>query len=152
MEMLLWLQAHQYPLHFWDEGTCSEAAGEGQLEVLKWLRAQDPPCPWSPDYYESDSEYESEYESVSSSGFVSEIDWEHDHESIYLREQEEGPCCAAAENGQLEALQWLLAEGCPWFATACDAAARNGHLAVLQWLRAKGCPWDKRQCSASSQH
>ena len=30
-----------------DEGACSGAASEGHLEALKWLRAQNPPCPWS---------------------------------------------------------------------------------------------------------
>jgi len=27
--------------------TCSYAAEKGRLEALKFLRAQDPPCPWS---------------------------------------------------------------------------------------------------------
>ena len=31
----------------WDQWTCTYAAGGGRLEVLKWLRSQDPPCPWS---------------------------------------------------------------------------------------------------------
>jgi hypothetical protein len=26
--------------------TCRGAAKNGHLEVLKWLRSQDPPCPW----------------------------------------------------------------------------------------------------------
>jgi hypothetical protein len=29
---------------------------------------------------------------------------------------------------------------------ACDAAAEHGQLAALQWLRAHGCPWDKEHC------
>ena len=31
----------------WDEDVCYYAAGRGHLEVLKWARSQDPPCPWS---------------------------------------------------------------------------------------------------------
>ena len=30
----------------WDADTCTIAAENGQLDVLKFLRSQDPPCPW----------------------------------------------------------------------------------------------------------
>ena len=30
-----------------DAETCSNAAKGGHLDVLKWLRSQDPPCPWN---------------------------------------------------------------------------------------------------------
>ena len=44
--MLKWLRA-QIPPCPWDWWTCREAAQGGHLEVLKWLRAQNPPCHWS---------------------------------------------------------------------------------------------------------
>eukprot|EP01041_Mallomonas_annulata_P008754 gene8754-18103_t len=31
----------------WNENTCTTAASAGNLNVLKWLRSQDPPCPWN---------------------------------------------------------------------------------------------------------
>ena len=31
----------------WNEATCAAAATVGHLDVLKWLRSQDPPCPWN---------------------------------------------------------------------------------------------------------
>lgn len=31
----------------WDAETCSMAAFRGRLEMLQWLRTQEPPCPWS---------------------------------------------------------------------------------------------------------
>jgi hypothetical protein len=46
VEVLQWLRA-QDPSCPWDEATCSYAAKEGNIEVLQWMRAQDPPCPWS---------------------------------------------------------------------------------------------------------
>jgi len=46
----------------------------------------------------------------------------------------------AATGGQLEVLQWLRTNGCPWNADTCSVAATGGHLEVLQWLRANGCP------------
>jgi hypothetical protein len=48
LEVLQWLRA-QDPLCPWDSGSCSAAAAHGHLEVLQWLRAQDPPCPWDSD-------------------------------------------------------------------------------------------------------
>ena len=57
-------------------------------------------------------------------------------------------CQAAAEGGQLEVLQWLRAEGCPWdfrtFAAAQVAARKEGAGAdeaeLLEWVRENGCP------------
>jgi len=43
---LKWLRAQDPPCP-WNLETCSYAALEGRLEALKWLRAQNPPCPWS---------------------------------------------------------------------------------------------------------
>ena len=40
-------------------------------------------------------------------------------------------CDAAASHGQVEALCWLHACGCPWNLWACARAARGGHLEVL---------------------
>jgi hypothetical protein len=53
----------------------------------------------------------------------------------------ESTCSTAAENGQLELLQWARAHGCPWNEDTCIAAVRAGHLAVLTWAREHGCPW-----------
>ena len=55
-------------------------------------------------------------------------------------------CDAAASSGQLEALQWLREDGCPWNENTCAMAAYGGNLEVLQWMRANGCPWDERTC------
>ena len=52
----------------------------------------------------------------------------------------------AAAKGQLEVLQWLHANGCPWNADTCAWAAKGGHLEVLQWARENGCPWDNLTC------
>ena len=68
LEMLKWLRAKGCP---WDKWTCANAAKGGHLEMLKWLRAEG--CPW-----------------------------------------DEGACAWAALRGHLEVLKWLQAEGCPW--------------------------------------
>ena len=47
----------------------------------------------------------------------------------------------AAERGQLETLQWLRANGCPWDGETCEWAVRGGHVELLAWARANGCEW-----------
>jgi hypothetical protein len=50
LNIIKWLRAQNPPCP-WSHETCYVAASYGQLEVLKWLRAQDPPCPWSSDLF-----------------------------------------------------------------------------------------------------
>ena len=93
----------------WNAETCGWAADGGHLEVLKWLRAQNPPCPWN---------------------------WE--------------TCWRAAEEGHLDVLKWMRAQEppCPWSASTCSLAARIGQLEALKWLRAQNppCPWSRSAC------
>ena len=56
----------------------------------------------------------------------------------------------AAKTGQLEVLQWLRANACPWDKHTCNWAALNGHLEVLQWARANGAPRDKGTCAEAA--
>ncbi len=44
------------------------------------------------------------------------------------------------ENGHLEVLKWLRANGCPWNEEVCGLAATEGHLEILKWARENGCP------------
>ena len=46
LDLLKFLRSKDPPCP-WHEWTCYWAAEEGHLEVLKWSRSQDPPCPWS---------------------------------------------------------------------------------------------------------
>ena len=45
IETLKWLRSQDPPCP-WDENICTIAAENGHIETLKWLRSQDPPCPW----------------------------------------------------------------------------------------------------------
>ena len=60
-------------------------------------------------------------------------------------------CWAAAQGGQLEALQWARENGCPWDERTCRSAAYSGHLEALQWARENDCPWDENTCWAAAQ-
>ena len=47
----------------------------------------------------------------------------------------------AAGSGNLELVQWLRGEGCPWDWWTCCLAVVRGHVEVLRWARKNGCPW-----------
>jgi hypothetical protein len=93
IDVLEWVR-NQDPPCPWDEWTCRYAASYGHLDVLKWLRSQDPPCPWNVSV-----------------------------------------CSCAALNGHLDLLIWLRSQDppCPWNEYACKYAAKYGHLDVLKW-------------------
>ena len=71
LSVLKWLRVQDPPCP-WNEWVCHRAAQGGHLDVLKWLRKQDPPCPW-------------------------------DENTFFV----------AAEKGHLEVLKWLKKNGCP---------------------------------------
>lgn len=74
INVLNWLRQQQPPCHM-DPYFCREAAKYGQLEVLRWLRQQEPPCPWNAE-----------------------------------------ACDLAACNGHIDVLRWLRQQEppCPW--------------------------------------
>ena len=120
------------------------AATCGNLEVLKWLRSQDPSC-------ELDCAL---FRTAARNGRVEVVAW--------LRSQIQPPCrwdrpvCrAAAARGQLEVLQWMqsLDHPCHWPTRLCEIASRNGHLEVLQWLRSQDPPrpWIHAWCLQNAQ-
>ena len=47
----------------------------------------------------------------------------------------------AACSGNLEFVQWLRGEGCPWNWETCWYAVAKGHVEMLRWVRENGCPW-----------
>ena len=94
LEVLQWLRARGCE---WDWETCARAAEGGHLEVLQWARANG--CEWDP--------------------------W---------------TCGSAARGGHLDVLKWLRENGCEWDEETCAGAAEGGHLEVLRWARENGCP------------
>ena len=49
-------------------------------------------------------------------------------------------CSKMAQNGNVELLQYLHENGCPWDKKACSEAALNGHLECLKYAHENGCP------------
>jgi F-box domain len=54
--------------------------------------------------------------------------------------------CSAARLGYLEIVKLLHAKGMLYNELTCSAAVIGDHLETLQWLRANGCPWWKQEC------
>jgi hypothetical protein len=108
LEILQWVRSQDPPCP-WDEYTCANAARYGHLDVLQWLRSQNPPCPW-----------------------------------------DKNTCAYAAKNCHLNILQWARSQNppCPWDENTCSYAALYGHLNILQWLRSQNppCPWYEYTC------
>lgn len=54
--------------------------------------------------------------------------------------------------GDIQGLQWLLSQSCPYNCSACAAAAAAGQFGTLQCLRQLDppCPWEADTCSAAA--
>ncbi|CAB1108558.1 unnamed protein product [Ectocarpus sp. CCAP 1310/34] len=59
----------------------------------------------------------------------------------------ERTCSEAAKGGHLERLQWAGENGCAWDSDPWAGAAGGEHLQISRWTRANGCPWDQQACS-----
>ena len=112
---------------FIDEEACAEAAGNGHLECLKYLR-EEAKAPW---------------------------DWRtatcaagngHLHILEYLVERKydqysEWACMHAAKNGHLDCLEYLHETAkAPWASGAVRVARENKHFECVQYLLDNNCP------------
>ncbi len=130
--LLVWLRALNPPVP-WSISVCLAAAKCGNISMLAWLRGQEPPCPWD----------ERVTSSAAAQGHLAMLQW--------LRTQQPpcpwgtNTCRAAARCGRLTILRWLRGQvpPCPWDA-ACYALSKSQQLAVPQWLHAHGCPFDEQ--------
>ena len=55
-------------------------------------------------------------------------------------EKKERFCARMARNGNIELLQHLHENGCPWNEKTCSNAAGSGHLECLKYAHENGCP------------
>jgi len=137
LQALQWLRGCT-PQCPWDEWTLIGALEHRHFSIVVWARAQDPPCPWTTGVFSTAVEW----------GDLSVLQWLSDHGCPWDVEVFR----AAAFRGNLSVMQWLRDHQCPWDTSVCSSAAFNGHLAVLQWLRENQCPWDEYTCMDAAQH
>ena len=103
------------------------AAEGGSVELLKWMHSQ---------MQDEDFYYYSE-----GRGFFNERILGYPGNALYAHQQH---CAKAAQQGQLEALKWLVMEaGCPWDKEECKEEAYEGnysrgdvaqHPHVIEWI------------------
>jgi len=142
---------------------CADAASMGHMHVVKWLREQDPPCPWGANVCAAAAgggqlrmlqwlrEHECPWDvttllPAAQRGHVDVLQWGWEQDCpIALR-----LAVTAAREGRLDVLQWAWEHDCIWeedVVDLCNAAARNGHLHVLKWCRGHGCQWGLMTCA-----
>ncbi len=138
LEVLRWLRS-QNPPYAWDYLVWGAAAASGKVDVLEWLRRQDPPCPWDDNWVLG---------KAAGAGSIEIMEWL----CAYLKDRFSSsltwPRVAyirAAENGHLHVLRWLRSrERYPdWDSGVCDAAISSGNIEPISWLRSQDppCPW-----------
>eukprot|EP00775_Hariotina_reticulata_P010754 gene10754-10910_t len=129
-----------------DAGVCAEAAAAGHLEVLVWLRSQQPPVPWDP-----------------RTCILAAAAAGHVHVLNFLQDTAPADCwddqvaTVAARMSRLPVLRWLRGmrpTPCAWSERTCAEAAAAGRLDVLQYLRDQQsgsvCPWDERTTTGAA--
>lgn len=111
-------------------GTCEGAAEKGHLNVLMWIRAQAPDCPWG-----------LTCTLAATGGHLQLLQWAR--AQPHPAPWDEWTCASAAESGRLTMLQWLREQDppCPWNHYTCTGAVRGGHVEILQWAIEHGCPY-----------
>jgi len=115
LQIMQWLR-NQDPSCPWSTFICTAAAHSGHLHILQWLQSQNPPCPWNKYTCESATE----------SGHLHILQWLQTQDIPYV--WNEHTCTIAAESGHLHVLQWLREQDppCPYNADTCESAARSG--------------------------
>ena len=118
------------------EQECAEfAAQAGHVEVLEWLRSQDPPCPWS--------------------GFTAMKAAVHGHLDCLKCLRKHGcpfdrVAVMAASQGHTKVLQWLTGEGLlSMDPMICTGALTSGNLECCEYLRQSGFTFSSLAISAA---
>ena len=99
------------------EVTCTEAAADGDLGALKWLRAKG--AAWD----------EKTCSVAASGGHLEVIKWAREHDCPW----DATTCKSAAHGGHLEVLTWARDNGCQWGSWACPWKPGPEHLKVLEY-------------------
>jgi hypothetical protein len=146
VELLIWARGAGCP---WHSKIHVAAARGGNLEVLKWLHAQDPPCPG----YDGISVLNA----AAGGGHLEALQWlharytdEHEPDEYDQRLAYTTMLRGAAEGGRIPVMQWLLQQPLAEMfmrsqsgarASIVYKAARNGRLQMVQWLSEQDLPW-----------
>jgi len=130
LRALAWLRSAHCP---WDWRTCARAAGGGHTAVLKYAAAQGCPRDASACSYAALGGHAGTLERAVLDGFP----WD------------ERTCANAALRGHAGVLEWARGRGCPWDDLTCTYAAAGGHLEILKWALENSCPYESERIRKS---
>jgi len=104
------------------------AAGCGKLNMLKWVENKVPEI-----YKDICANEAARY------GHLHIIEWLREEQDLEL----DGVLydCAIEGGGQLHVLEWLREKEVDWYIWTFTTAAQIGNLDILQWLQDERCPW-----------
>ena len=126
LEMVKYCVASECPC---DEGACAEAAGNGDLEVLKYLR-EEAKAPWGS--WTANCAARSGHLHVLE--YLVERKYQYNQFNTYS-------CQCVAEHGHLDCLKYLHETAkAPWNSEAVRFAHKNNHLECVQYLLDNDCP------------
>eukprot|EP00594_Rhizosolenia_setigera_P018440 CAMPEP_0178976256 /NCGR_PEP_ID=MMETSP0789-20121207/23715_1 /TAXON_ID=3005 /ORGANISM="Rhizosolenia setigera, Strain CCMP 1694" /LENGTH=386 /DNA_ID=CAMNT_0020665289 /DNA_START=94 /DNA_END=1254 /DNA_ORIENTATION=+ len=117
---------------------CYNAAFEGKIECLKFLRDHTDPDEWNGSDLCGPAAHGGKLECLK---YLHELGCE----------MNEDTCELAAGGGSLECLQYMHKHGCPWIAMGSYYAAREGHLDCLKFLHETGCPLTDETCIGAAE-
>ena len=127
--------------NFWSDAACqifAQAAIHGHLHIIRWLREQELPGPWNPQWpHEYAFSAAADYCHLNIMRWLYEngFPWNQQYGTQYMQ--------TAAFLGDLRALEWAQCQHPPFVMdeTVCGAST---YLSVLKWLRTRHppCPWD----------
>ena len=147
------------------------AAGNGHLEVLKYLRSGPSPAAWDPEtariaarrlnclkwLLSTDAPGgpcpcdQSILKSIASRHGLSALQWFRANGKLPAEFWNENLLVTAVQLGDQPMVEWLIMQAIPWSKQVTHAAARKS-LSMLQWLRVQDppCPWDVDWCTAAA--
>ena len=120
-DMMKWIGEHTSPKKV--RMCCNRAALNGQLDMLKWLYANDYPVgPWV-------------CRCAARGGYIHILEWLKDNNLTWSNKI----ISTASGCGNLDVIEWAIDNGCDFDSTlSTDKAAGGGHLHVLKWLKIRG--------------
>ena len=160
LEMLKWANENGCPLN---EFTFQEAAKQGKVEVLEWLREKKVPMGCRHNglcRYQRVSEYRQVVERGrlslgTDSVFMRSIQRPLGGVLMWLREAgcewDGETTIQAAREGHLQVLKWARGQGCPWLDDLLNLSAQHGRLEVVKWAREQGCPGENLICEGAAE-
>ena len=131
VDLVRWCVANDMPRSAY---AFAKAAGAGHLEVLRYLWACNPADPQATPMCVATEWVE---EVAARGGHIAVLDWLHD--KIADRRHWRAIVCAA-EEGQRDAVAWLLDHGFPRHDGCIRQAAQRNQKAMVEWLIAHGFP------------